>query len=230
MAAIKEIVDTHKAAPQAAVIARLNPVISGWARYYSTTNSARTFQKADHLTYLKLGRWTKRRHPQKPRKWVVRKYWHVDKGGWDFSSEKDGIRLLRHGETPIKRHTKVQNRRSPYDGDWVYWGTRMGRHPELPKTVATPLRRQKGRCPWCGLYFKGGDLPEVDHVIPTAKGGRNLPSNRQLLHGHRHDMKTALDLSGVEGADDNDHAIEEPDDGKPSRPALKTSHQGRPYG
>lgn len=81
MKAIKEIVDAHKVAPQAALIRRLNPVIRGWASYYSTTNSARTLQKADQLTYLKLRRWTKRRHPGKSRKWVVNKYWHVHKGG-----------------------------------------------------------------------------------------------------------------------------------------------------
>lgn len=224
MKAIKEIVDAHKAAPQAALIRRLNPLIRGWANYYSTTNSARTLQKADHLTYLKLRRWTKRRHPGKSRKWVDNKYWHVHKGGWDFHSEKDGIRLLKHGQTPIKRHTKVQNRRSPYDSDWVYWGNRTARHPQLPKRVARLLRRQKGKCPWCGLHFKDGELLEVDHVIPTAKGGEDLPNNQQLLHGHCHDEKTVLDLSSVKGANDNGHTIEEPDEGSLSRPVLKTNH------
>jgi len=60
-AAIKQIVDAHKAAPQAALITRLNPVIRGWANY-RPANAAKIFNKADHLSYLKLRRWAKRRH------------------------------------------------------------------------------------------------------------------------------------------------------------------------
>ncbi|MBD2347197.1 hypothetical protein H6G18_24150 [Anabaena subtropica FACHB-260] len=28
------------------------------------------------------------------------------------------------------RHIQVQGSRSPFDGDWVYWSSRMGKHPE----------------------------------------------------------------------------------------------------
>jgi hypothetical protein len=30
---------------------------------------------------------------------------------------------------------KVQNTRSPFDGDWVYWATRLGRDPAKPPTT-----------------------------------------------------------------------------------------------
>ncbi len=232
MAAIKEIVRVHKAAPQAALITRLNPVIRGWAAYYSSTSSARALRKADHLTYLKLWRWAKRRHHHKPLHWIADKYWHVHKKGrWDFSTEKDGIWLQKHGDTPIKRHVKVQGGRSPFDGDWVYWGTRMARHPRLPNTVAKLLWKQKGKCPWCGLYFKHGDLPERDHKLPLVYGGADLPSNWQLLHAHCHDEKTVLDLTGTGGGThDKGCTIEEPDDGKLSRPVLETNQRGRPDG
>jgi RNA-directed DNA polymerase len=231
-AAIKEIVDAHKAAPQAVLITRLNPVIRGWANYHRPANAAKVFNKADHLTYLKLRRWAKRRHPHKPWRWVIRKYWSIRKGkGWTFKSPKEGVWLQKHADIHVRRHIKVQGRRSPYDGDWIYWATRMGDRPELPKRVAKLLRRQKGKCPWCGLHFADGDLLELDHKVPTAKGGEDLPSNWQMLHGHCHDQKTALDVSGdAGGIHDKDRAIEEPDDGKLSRPVLETSHRGRPDG
>ena len=96
-------------------------------------------------------------------------------------------------ETPIERHIKVQNSRSPYDGDWVYWSSRMGRHPEVNGRVATLLKRQEGKCPECNLFFKEGDILEVDHRIPRSQGGKDEYINLQLLHRHCHDTKTAND-------------------------------------
>jgi RNA-directed DNA polymerase len=230
--AIEEIVRTHKAAPQAALIQRLNPLIRGWANYYRSSSAAEVFQKADHLLYLKLEAWATRRHPDKPRGWIRRKYWHTRAGRrWEFLCGKSAVGLQRHGEVHIRRHVKVQGRRSPYDGDWSYWATRMSNHPQTPNKRVDLLRRQEGRCPWCGLHFKDGDPMEIDHKVPTALGGEDLPSNRQLLHGHCHDEKTALDFTGVvAGARDRGRAVEEPDDGKPSRPVLETSRRGRPGG
>lgn len=71
----------------------------------------------------------------------------------------------------------------------------MGEHPEVSTRVATLLKRQKGRCAHCDNYFKDGDLTEVDHVVPTSKGGRNSYDNWQLLHRHCHDKKTVTDSS-----------------------------------
>ena len=71
---------------------------------------------------------------------------------------------------------------------------------------------------------------ELDHKIPTANGGAALPSNWQLIHAHCHDEKTALDPTGAGSVRDKDRTVEEPDDGKLSRPVLKTSHRGRPDG
>jgi RNA-directed DNA polymerase len=82
-------------------------------------------------------------------------------------------RLLRHGETEIKRHVKVKSESSPYDGNLVYWSTRMGNNPEMPKRVATLLKKQKGKCTHCKLFFREDDVIEVDHRIPKSKGGKD---------------------------------------------------------
>jgi RNA-directed DNA polymerase len=187
--AIREVILQHRNAPQAALIARLNPLIRGWTNYYSTGASSQIFSTMDNLTYLKLQRWAKRRHPNRSGKQIAREYWRLETGHWDFGT-RSGHRLLKHAKTPIIRHTKVRGAKTPYDGDWVYWATRRGRHPELPKRVATLLRRQKGKCAWCGLYFKDEDLPEIDHILPKSQGGKDCYSNWQLLHRHCHDEKT----------------------------------------
>ena len=91
------------------------------------------------------------------------------------------------------RHTKVKGNRTPYDGDLVYWCTRMGQHPQANKVTATLLKRQKGKCTHCGLFFRDEDVIEVDHVIPKSKEGKSKYNNLQLLHRHCHDEKTAMD-------------------------------------
>ena len=190
--AICAVIDANLATPQARLIGQLNPIIRGWANYYATVVSKDTFERLSHLTFVKLLRWAKRRHSTKSKKWIVRKYWRLETGSWDFAP-KDDVSLIRHYETPIQRHVKVRGNKSPYDGDWVYWATRRGREPGLPKRVATLLKRQAGKCAHCGLYFGVEDKLEVDHIYPRVRGGKDGYKNWQLLHAHCHHQKTAKD-------------------------------------
>ncbi|HAJ61391.1 MAG TPA: group II intron reverse transcriptase/maturase, partial [Cyanobacteria bacterium UBA8543] len=118
----------------------------------------------------------------------------VGKNHWVFATKESNeitTRLLKQAETPIVRHEKVKGEASPYDGNLVYWSTRRKNHPECPKKIAELLRKQKGKCNGCGLHFREDDLLEIDHILPTAQGGKDVTSNRQLLHRHCHDEKTA---------------------------------------
>ncbi len=189
---IAEIIDTHKTAPQAALISKLNPIIRGWSNYYSTKVSKETFSKVDHLIYEKLRVWAKVRGKGGINK---DKYWRtVGDRNWCFSTE-DGLELLTHTSTPIVRHIKVKGEASPFDGDWTYWSKRRGEYPETSNRVARLMKRQKGICPHCGLYFTSTDIVEVDHIKPTSLGGKDTYDNLQLLHKHCHDTKTATDGS-----------------------------------
>ena len=182
---------------QVTLIGHLNPIIRGWTSYYRAVVSKEAFAKMDHLLFVKLLRWAKRRHPKKSAAWVAEKYWHRDsEQQWEFHDD-NGRRLRKHADETINRHVKVQGVRSPFDRDWGYWGTRMGRHPDIPRREAILLKGQKGKCLWCGLYFKHGDVREIDHITPLSLGGEDVPHNRQLLHGHCHDAKTATDGSGA---------------------------------
>ncbi|HEY9707243.1 MAG TPA: group II intron reverse transcriptase/maturase, partial [Oculatellaceae cyanobacterium] len=196
---IASVIEAHKAAPQAALISRLNPIIRGWANYYATVVSKVAYSDIDDLTYQKLTAWAKRRHPKKHGQWVSKKYWHTLGGdNWVFATRKEGstsLRLLNHADTPIVRHVKVKGESSPYDGNLVYWSTRMGNNPEMPSRVTKLLKKQKGKCTHCGLYFREADVMEVDHKIPKSQGGKDSYSNWDLLHRHCHDTKTTNDGS-----------------------------------
>jgi RNA-directed DNA polymerase len=194
---IKEVIKQHKSAPQAAVVMKLNSIIRGWVNYYATVCSKETFNFCWYQTFRKLEKWGYKRHTRKSKTWVNNKYWHT-KGNnkWTFGyKDRKGnlISLMKHQEKPIVRHIKVQDIRSPYDGDWLYWSTRMGKYCEIDNVTAKLLKKQKGKCNHCGLSFKHDDLIETDHIIPKSKGGKDKLDNYQLLHRHCHDVKTATD-------------------------------------
>jgi RNA-directed DNA polymerase len=189
---IRARVRRERTISQAELIAELNPIMRGWTRYYATVVSKEIFAALDAWLFALLLRWTKRRHPNKGAAWVTRRYWRREHGGWDFGP-KGGPRLVKYRRQPIRRHTKVIGTKSVYDGDWLYWAHRLGRHPLLPSEVAYLLKRQGGRCASCGLYFREGDVMERDHRLPVVLGGESSP--RQLLHGHCRDAKTAQDGS-----------------------------------
>ena len=225
--ALRAIVQRDSALSQSALIAHLTPVIRGWTQYYRTGASKASFAKLDFLTYQLLRRWAKRRHGNKSARWIAHKYWRRDRSTWDFAPPT-GPKLPRHNATAIQRHRQVQGSRTPFDGDWVYWGVRLGRRPDIPRRTAVLLHRQRGICPRCGLYFRHGDLLEIDHLGPTTSGEPRLFRNWQLLHGHCHVLNLAALRQAATGALDRSPLVEEPDEAKVSRPVLKPGGGGDP--
>ena len=195
---IANVINRHKAAPQSALIGHLNPIIRGWSNYYATVVSQVAYSRCDYLVYQKLLAWAKRRHPCKNGDFIRHKYWKsIGDHNWVFATRADesAHRLQFHAETPIVRHVKVKGESSPYDGKLNYWSQKRGEHPLMPKTEASLLKKQKGKCSYCRLYFREEDVLEVDHIVPKSKGGKDTYKNYQLLHRHCHDTKTASDGS-----------------------------------
>jgi RNA-directed DNA polymerase len=177
--------------PQAALIRQLNPKIRGWANYYRTWVCQATFSRLAHLTWVKLRHWANRRHPHASLTWMHNRYWRRRDARSVVATPMTAngqVWLTSHNESPSMFHAKVAGNRSPYDGDWVYGSLRQGRYPTVKTRVATLLKRQKGRCPYCGQYFQHDDQLEVDHINGDRRNSRY--DNLQALHGHCHDAKT----------------------------------------
>jgi RNA-directed DNA polymerase len=191
---VKEVIKTHRTSPQYALIKSLNPVIRGWCNYHSKVVSKETFSSLDYMTWQRLRAWTVSRCGKASYMKLKNYYRENGNKAWSFET-KDGYKLLTHAETPITRHVTVKPEASPYDGNWIYWSTRKGTSYDVPKRVATLLKKQKGKCNFCGQYFTPEDIAEIDHILPTSLGGKNEYKNLQLLHRHCHDIKTATDGS-----------------------------------
>lgn len=186
--------DRFKGDCVAAMITKLNPIIRGWCNYQSPWHSKATFSKVKNLMWNKLWRWAKRRHPNKGKKWIRKKYFRsVKNDNWSFSTSKKGenpLTLLKHDAFPASvEYIKVEGKRSPYDGDWAYWSTRIGdKYKVLEPQKARLIEGQKGKCVYCGLKFLPEDNLEKHHLNPKSKGGNNSDKNMAIIHLHCHDQ------------------------------------------
>jgi RNA-directed DNA polymerase len=230
--ATRAVAKKMRGAPQSALVRALNPKILGWANFYAASVAKEVFSRMDHLVLRQLWAWARRRHSRRGGKWLHARYWHTAGGrNWSFQA-RDGVALATHASTPIRRHLMVRDDARYYDANLLYWVTRLGRHPEMPKGKATLLKRQQGRCAWCGRLFTPlDDQLEIDHVVPRSLGGSDAYTNLQLLHGHCHDQKTARDDSLMvanqrEALSAKETSIKEPCELKSSRTVLKSGGEG----
>lgn len=218
---MSEIINKMSMATQEQLIGKLNPIIRGWCNYYSKCVSKEAFSLLDHKLTWRLLRWGYRKHNNKGRRWVARKYWKFGDGiKWTFASQEN--ELIIHALTPITRHTKVKKDASIYDGNIIYWAKRNSSNPNLPIKVKRLMKSQNGKCNECKLTFLDGDNIECDHITPKYAGGKDTYENLQLLHLHCHDKKTTRDRSIY----DKEHTSEERYEAKVSRTVLKTSQIG----
>lgn len=120
---IRSVIKTNKTARTENLICLLNPKITGWANYYRHVVSSRAYAYVDHYIYKALASWMNRRHPNKGKRWVAKKYFRRrQSNNWCFYANvknKDGITeplYLKHAKsTSIRRYIKVRAVAQPYD-------------------------------------------------------------------------------------------------------------------
>ena len=148
-----------------AVIARLNPVIRGWAAYYRGVVSSELFGSLDSYLWKLLYKWATRRHRNKPKRWIVGRYFgkfnKFRNDRWVFGDRDSGAYLVKFSWTAIERHVPVQGSASPDDPALAgYWAERRKKvKPPLDRYTLRLLSRQAGLCPLCGDHLLTADQP-----------------------------------------------------------------------
>lgn len=114
----------------AMVIARLNPILRGWAAYYRTVVSKHVFTTIDSYLWWLTFKWAVRSHRNKPKKWVTARYYgafnpsRTDR--WVFGDRASGAYLTKLAWTKIVRHQMVDGFASPDDPTGPATGRRAG--------------------------------------------------------------------------------------------------------
>lgn len=192
-----------------AVIAKLNPIIAGWAAYYRIGVSKRAFNALDAHVWRLVYKWARFSHSNKPLRWVKARYFGTFNparaDSWVFGSHESGFYLRKVAWTPIVRHRMVAGAASPDDPALAdYWAARRRRSkPPLGRGTLRLLQAQHGRCPLCrGLLLHAEHEPQSPqewelwlvatrkavrkHAI-TATTGAGTPDKRtapHLVHAH----------------------------------------------
>lgn len=192
-----------------AVIAKLNPIIAGWAAYYRIGVSKRAFNALDAHVWRLVYKWARFSHSNKPLRWVKARYFGTFNparaDSWVFGSRESGFYLRKFAWTPIVRHRMVAGAASPDDPALAdYWAARRRRSkPPLGRGTLRLLQAQHGRCPLCrGLLLHAEHEPQSPqewelwlvatrkavrkHAI-TATTGAGTPDKRtapHLVHAH----------------------------------------------
>jgi RNA-directed DNA polymerase len=174
------------------VLAKLNPILRGWANYYRTVVSKATFNELDTWLFTRTVRYVRFSHPNKPWKWCKARYWGPYKPGsnnqWVFGDRQTGAYLLRLNWFPIQRHILVRGNASPDDPALrEYWIARQERkiHDLPPKWIGL-ARTQHGLCPHCKTSLLNGEELHMHHIRRRGEGGTNQPANLRLVHLYCH--------------------------------------------
>ena len=186
---------SNKQATQEAVIQHLNPIIRGWGNYYRHGVSKRVFSYFDDRLWRMLWKWCLRRHPNKGKPWVLRRYFRPAYGRkWAFATEslnrgrkKELIAIFKLSSLPIERHIKVKGGASPDDPTLsLYWESRMTRYGKLYWPTGSKLRkvaeRQGWKCPACGEHLFNGKAVQTHHIRQLKDGGLDEEANLVHLH------------------------------------------------
>jgi RNA-directed DNA polymerase len=182
-------------APQEAIIAKLNPILRGFANYYKGVVSKEIFNYISNRVWIYLWSWARRRHSTKNSRWVRKRYFKTINGvKWTFAcsiSSRQGIDknmfIYPIAYTSIERHVKVKGEASPDDPSrreyWEKRNQKMGKsYWAKGSNNYLIAQNQKWKCPICGEPLLNDEEIETHHIVPVAQGGLNDTSNLQHLH------------------------------------------------
>jgi len=177
--------------PFIAIISKLNSLIRGWVNYYSiSSHSSKSFRVLHNYIYLTWWIWAQKRHPKRPKKWLVKKYVFVsNKRKWQF-----GVSKLTHNTIIDPTTCKIRKLRplkleiNPYlDKDYYLNNPRIFIFNQYKYSV---FKRHNFRCFVCKELLLPDEQVDLHHLKPRSEGGTYSPSNIVPVHKTCHDTIT----------------------------------------
>jgi len=134
------IIRKHVGAPMPIMIKKLNQALRGWANYHRHVISSETSSLVDNYVFEQLKRMLRKRHRNKSKKWLHKKYWTAAGGKNTFAviakvkkGAKRVYQVVRTCSIGIKRHIKIKAAANPYDPKYgaYFWRRRNNKDSKL---------------------------------------------------------------------------------------------------
>jgi len=134
------LIRKYVGAPMPIMIKKLNQTLRGWANYHRHVISSETFSLVDNYVFEQLKRMLRKRHRNKSKKWLHKKYWTAAGGKSTFAvaakfknGAKKVYQVFRTCSIGIKRHIKIIAAANPYDPEYgsYFWRRRNGKDSKL---------------------------------------------------------------------------------------------------
>jgi RNA-directed DNA polymerase len=197
---IRETIKNSGSQTVGEMIRRLNQQIKGWTMYHRYAASKRTFSDVDDQIFRMVWRWCRRRHPNKSRKWIKKKYfWQDGHRHWVFTGlllDQKGqgwpIQLMTAASVKIIRYVKIRSAVNPYDPEWelyleARWCWQLAQTRTGRSRIEYLWKVQEGRCVVCGQPLRiAGEDCQIHHRIWRTEGGPDTADNLELLHANCH--------------------------------------------
>ncbi len=187
---IKQVWLKHSSCNVKTIIAKLNPIIRGWANHYKIGVSRKVFESLDAWMHKRARRYAKRMHPKKNETWRKERYFgrfNLERNDkWVFGDFNSGIHLLKFSWFKIKRHVLVPGLSSPDDPNpeiQQWFRDKRKRESQNYKSSEQKLaKNQNYVCPKCKESLFNGEQLHIHHIIPKSIGGKDTYNNLQLVH------------------------------------------------
>ena len=173
------------------LIMELSPIIRGIGNYWSSQVAKKIFTKIDLYVWIKVRKHLKVLHPNKPFKWIYKKYFKPDytgasKSKWILTDPNDSkTQLFSMSWIPIVRHAMVEFKNSPDDVKLKEYFAERDRKEFVRNNVLSRRKLAKCsnyKCRVCKQSLAGDETLKINQIVPKTLGGDERYNNLELLH------------------------------------------------
>lgn len=133
------LIRKYVSAPMPFLIKKLNQTLLGWANYHRHVVASKAFSRIDTYTYEQLWRMVRRRHSNKSKGWLFKKYWTASGKAHQFAVKyktEDKVKIysvIKTGTIGIKRYVKIKADANPYLPEYAeyFWQRKNNKNSKL---------------------------------------------------------------------------------------------------
>ena len=134
------LIRKHVSAPMPILIKKLNETLRGWGNYHRHVVASEAFGRIDTYMFEQLWRMVRRRHQNKSKGWLIKKYWSATGRKHRFAvrdktatGRSTVYKVIKLHEIGIRRYIKIKADANPYLPEYAYyfWDRRNNKGSKL---------------------------------------------------------------------------------------------------